>query len=238
MVFNSKKFGFTLSEVMITLSLIGVLATLTISTVGSSIQQRARTSEFRAAYAKLETALRSVTIDDGKVYRCYYKPTSDDIENYGLNKFDSTAGAATDDCSTLEEAFSKALGRTKVCITKPQENHCIPPIYVADTTNFKKNDTDVNAYIMDNGMILWVSNKGIRLFAIDINGRSAPNKWGQDLFPFMIKVTETKTIGDKIFPVALSILAPPTSNQNMQPAVSKAGKTTEQMLKDSANLKD
>jgi hypothetical protein len=87
-------------------------------------------------------------------------------------------------------------------------------------------------------MILWVSNKGIRLFAIDINGRSAPNKWGQDLFPFMIKVTETKTIGDKIFPVALSILAPPTNNQNMQPAVSKAGKTTEQMLKDSANLKD
>ena len=39
---NNKRFAFTLSEVMVTLTLIGALGALTLSTVGSAIQQRAR----------------------------------------------------------------------------------------------------------------------------------------------------------------------------------------------------
>ena len=46
MNFKLKKSGFTLSEVMITLTLIGALATLTLSTIGASVQQRARLAEF------------------------------------------------------------------------------------------------------------------------------------------------------------------------------------------------
>ena len=70
MNFNIKKSAFTLSEVMLTLSLIGFLATMTLSTVGSSVQQRARLSEFRAAYSKMAATLINITLDTGKIYNC------------------------------------------------------------------------------------------------------------------------------------------------------------------------
>jgi prepilin-type N-terminal cleavage/methylation domain-containing protein len=234
MVFNNKKFGFTLSEVMITISLIGVLATLTVSTIGSSIQQRTRTSEFRTAYARLETALKNVTIDDGKIYRCYALPTNKEKGEFGLNKV-NTISAQNNDCDALEDAFSRALGRIKTCATKPQTNGCIPKNYPQNHGYFVKDGGISKAYVMDNGMILWVGTGGISTFAVDINGRSAPNKWGQDIFPFMIKVTETKTIGENTFPVSLGILPPTTIHQ---PAVSGTGKTTAQMMKEMVKFKD
>jgi prepilin-type N-terminal cleavage/methylation domain-containing protein len=46
---KNKSFGFTLSEIMIALALIGAVAAMTIPTVGSSVQQRARLAEFRTA---------------------------------------------------------------------------------------------------------------------------------------------------------------------------------------------
>lgn len=236
MVVKNKKLGFTLAEIMLTLSMIGILATLTVSTIGGSIQQRARQSEFRAAYAKLESALRSITIDEGKIYRCYAIPTGNDKATFGLTRVSAT-NVALNDCSAFEEAFSKALGRVKTCESSPQTNGCIPNNYPEDTNYYKKNDSNARAYVMDNGMILWVGTQGIAGFVIDINGRSAPNKWGQDLFPFMIKVTETKTIGDKIYPVSIGILPPPPTSDNYQPPVTGSGKTTWQLMLESANYK-
>ena len=79
MKFN-KKSAFTLSEVMLTLTLIGFIATMTLSTVGSAVQQRARLAEFKTAYSKMEAALRSITVEDGKIYKCYECPDAGDID--------------------------------------------------------------------------------------------------------------------------------------------------------------
>lgn len=233
---NDKKFGFTLSELLLTISMIGVIATLTISTIGSSVQQKARLSEFRATYARLDTALNNIINDEGLVYFCYYLPNNDDKALFGLTKVTATE-SENKDCSTLENAFSKSLGRVRTCDSTPQTKGCLPNNYPADTAYFKKNSSNTRAYVMDNGMILWVSTQGIRTFAVDINGRSAPNKWGQDIFPFMIKVTETKTIGNNIIPVSVAILPPPPSNADFQPPVTSTGKTTRQLMLDSANKK-
>ena len=235
MVFNNKKFGFTLAEVMLTLTLIGVLATLTISTIGSSVQQRARLSEFRAAYARLDAALRNVTIDEGKIYRCYFMPTAADKSEFGLTRITSKTTAESADCTNLEDALTKALGRTKTCASQPTTNRCLPNNYPADTEYYKKDAANTKAYILDNGMVLWLSTQGIRLFAVDINGRSAPNKWGHDIIPFMIKVTESKDIGDKAYPVSIGLLPPPTGPG--QPAVTAAGMTTAELMKASSNKK-
>lgn len=58
MNWNNKKSAFTLSEIMVTLTLIGFIATMTLSTIGTSIQQRARLAEFKTAYSKMESALQ------------------------------------------------------------------------------------------------------------------------------------------------------------------------------------
>ena len=58
MNWNNKKSAFTLSEIMVTLTLIGFIATMTLSTIGTSIQQRARLAEFKTAYSKMESATK------------------------------------------------------------------------------------------------------------------------------------------------------------------------------------
>lgn len=46
-------------------------------------------------------------------------------------------------------------------------------------------DNTRNAYVLADGtIILMYNNNGPSLFAVDINGKKGPNKWGVDLFPF------------------------------------------------------
>ena len=67
---KNKSFGFTLSEIMIALALIGAVAAMTIPTVGSSVQQRARLAEFRTAHSKAELALKSIIFEDARIPQC------------------------------------------------------------------------------------------------------------------------------------------------------------------------
>lgn len=224
MVLKNKKCGFTLAEVMITLSLIGALATLTISTVGVSIQQRARLSEFRTAYARMDAALRNISIDEGVTYSCYEVPSSTEKTTFGLN-LEASVSANNKDCDKLELAFVRQMGATRHC---PPDAGCIPANYPSSKDCF----TPSKSYVLDNSMILMM-NDSMKLFAIDINGRSAPNKWGQDIFPFSVKATASKDLNGTTFVQSIGIL--PSS---CEPATgSKAGKTTIQMMKDSAGIK-
>ena len=65
-----KKSGYTLSEILISITLIGFLATMTLSTVGASVQQRTRLAQFRAAYSKMSTSLnmREMQIETSRRY--------------------------------------------------------------------------------------------------------------------------------------------------------------------------
>ena len=64
--------------------------------------------------------------------------------------------------------------------------------------NFRKNAilNDRYVYVFKNGIILMLySNNGsIPLFALDINGNKGPNKWGYDLFAFLIRGNVNKDL--------------------------------------------
>ena len=52
-------------------------------------------------------------------------------------------------------------------------------------------------WVLADGMIIvWYSNS-TRLFAVDVNGMKGPNKWGYDLFGFMLKSNLAKHYGLK-----------------------------------------
>lgn len=233
-LFNRKS-GYTLTEVMLTITLIGFLSTLTLSTVGSSIQQRKRLAEFRTAYAKLSTALKSVTSDTAKVHSCYLQPTAAEVTNLGL-RLDGNAEAASFGCQDLERSFVRAMGAVRFCENNPITEGCIPANYPKGKTCFR-NYSNSKAYVLDNSMILFSDTKGssLRLFAIDTNGRQGPNKWGQDIFPFSVKYTETKTVNGKVFVKAVDILSP--NEGSCEYVTSKAGRTTTRLMKESAGLK-
>lgn len=236
MVMINKKFGYTLAEVMITLSLIGVLATLTISTIGSGVQERARLAEFKTAYARMESVLKNITIEHGSVYACYGQTTIKDKSLYGLNVNTSTPINRTD-CPELEREFVKAMGVTRAC---PSNNTILGTNYpnLADDcipSDYPRRLYKGRSYIFDNGMLMLLrpnSDMSI-VYALDLNGRSGPNKWGQDIFPFVVKYTETKLVNGTNTVTNVSILNPGTSFDN-----ATNGKTTKAMLKEISGLRD
>lgn len=230
MKLNNKKFGFTLSEVLITLSLIGFLATMTLSTVGSSVQQRARLAEFRTANAKMEAAIQNISIDEGKVYSCYKVPDQDTKDNFGLS-IEGTPTEKGNECHNAMLAFVKAMGGTRKCENDPIADGCIPKNYPAAPWG-----TLNKAYVLDNSMIILTNSSNyMKLFAIDVNGRKGPNKWGQDIFAFSTRVSESVLIGNRTFVKSVALF-PPDNPENYLGG--DASKTTEQMLKESAGIRE
>ncbi len=232
-----KKSAFTLTEVMLTIALLGFLASMTLSTVGASVQQRARLAEFRTAYAKMDAALRNVVIDEGKVYSCYSPPTNDEKDEYGLRVAGGANCNANTECDDFMLAFVKAMGSVKSCENNSVNEGCLPRNYPSINNCFT-NIENSNAYVLDNGMIIFDDNgSGMQKFAIDVNGRKGPNKWGQDIFPFATKVTEAKVIRGRTFIQTVGILPPDQACMNSA-ALGSSSKTTHRMMKESAGVRD
>lgn len=230
-IFN-KKFAFTLAEVMITLSLIGAIATLTLSTVGASIQQRARLAQFRTAYSKMENAIRSIILDEEKIHNCYLCPPDNYKTRHALNM--SGCSAKTDQCTDFTKLFLANLGAVHFCENSPVDEGCIPANYpkAPESECFQTYESG-KAYVLDNSMILFTEGD-LTLFALDVNGRKGPNKWGQDIFAFSLYATESKKVNNKDIVMNMGIL-PPTA---CQPVGSSAGRTTEQMMKAAVNYEE
>lgn len=232
---KNKRFGFTLSEIMIALSLIGAIAAMTIPTVGSSVQQRARLAEFRTAHSKAELALRSIIFEDGKIPQCYkFHPESD---LYGLTNALAAGTIArvgnANSCAALTRDFTRAMGSVRSCRDNPKAEGCIPNNYPDGGNCFSVTGTE--AYILDNGMIVFISkgNVGMQLFAIDVNGRKGPNKWGQDIFTFGVYESATTRSGNNVYVTDLKILP----HDSCLPRSNSSAKNSRQMLQESTNYR-
>ncbi len=235
-LFN-KRFAFTLSEVMLTIALIGFIATMTLSTIGASVQQRARLAEFRSAYSRMEAALKSVTIDEGRIFNCYECPSATDKTDFGLN-MDGGCTATGSQCKELKDVFVRAMGATRFCENNPITEGCLPDNYPKATGCFTNYGNGTHAYVLDNSMILFDNGgKYMREFAVDVNGRKGPNRWGQDIFTFAVKASESKSVLGKNYVTNLSILPPTTCLPGKSAEARKsATKSSDQLLKESTNF--
>lgn len=235
----NKKSGFTLSEVMVVLTMIGVVATLTLSTVGASIQQRARLAEFRTAYSKMESALKGISIDEGQILDCYEIPDETERTTYGLT-FNGEPTAGNQRCETEMDNFARAMGATRYCKTDPIKEGCIPENYPTAEGCFTSFDGGTVAYVLDNSMILLSDNsKALKQFAVDVNGRKGPNIWGQDIFTFSVKATSTTTSNGTVYVTDFGILPPTECLPGKGVGSGKgASRSSDEMLKESVNFKN
>ena len=119
------------------------------------------------------------------------------------------------ECSVFMGQIVKELNIIRVCNGNGFKSGCIPDYKGYDTVqaslddslsdeaiaskskgcaNFRENEIKNNRtiYIMSNGMIMFPFS-GPQLFAVDINGKKGPNKWGYDLFTFSFKGNVTST---------------------------------------------
>ena len=229
---RGKKIAFTLAEVLITLGIIGVVAAMTMPVLIQKYQNIVLENQFKKSYSMLSQALNKIYVDnDMSIPVCYY--------NFGSITATSDSGARTSDCVAVKEQFLKNLRVIKTCEDNSYKNGCIPKYEGFDTMMIEKYPDlseeealdkvryvngfwqnailNVNAshVLADGSIILEYRTRNYLpiLFAIDINGKKGPNKWGYDLFSFF-------TVSDEL----------KYHLQGTRYAVEKGGKTTAEML--------
>lgn len=178
-----KNIGFTLGEILIALSVIGVVATLVLPSLVNGQKAATAQAQFNTAYSLLTKAVADMDADNISV-----KP-----ESYGSQTLYRTMKPylkVTVDCGD----WNTQTKNTSVCISRRS----------ADTTSnddsyriFNKRSNvkaytarfDDGAFVLNNGMMFAFENPGgvgsFRWITIDINGKNKlPNRWGWDLFTF------------------------------------------------------
>lgn len=185
-----KKNAFTLSEVLITLGIIGVIAAMTLPAIISKCDFYVRKQQFKKAYNTITQVFLKAEADYGDLFGCHY--------GYEKNW----------DCKLLREYVEKNLNTINVCYGNALSKGCIPEykgleeVYLQNNPGWDKDDLDnfINnsysgfsknslfnnnfAYVLEDGTIIVLYSKEFILFMIDINGKKGPNKWGYDLFVF------------------------------------------------------
>lgn len=185
-----KEVGFTLSEVLITLMIIGVVTVILFSTIQQATFKTEQKNQFKKIYATLSNAITQAKADLGYDQLCTY-PSS------------------FDDCAISQAQMRKNLSFSKYCATNALANGCITAIKGLDTVKQANNpaltDADVFAsttgqpalressiqntnavYILQDGMIFMPYSSTTPIYLVDLNGQKKPNKWGYDIFTLWV----------------------------------------------------
>lgn len=160
------KNGFTLSEVLITLGIIGVVAAITLSAVIKNYQKFVLKQQIKNSYRTILTSLtRTIDYDN--------EPMPDSITAY----------------RNFNNKFIENLNVVKTCNGHGVENGCIPDYnrkYIGNNGScpeFKQIFTTGKSYLLADGSVLFEYGPGVRpIYAVDVNGHKGPNKPGFDLF--------------------------------------------------------
>lgn len=161
---KNPKEGFSLAEVLITLGIIGVVASMTIPTLMNNIQEKQFKEAAKVAFSKSSQVVQQMKLDQGgtidrsnyafcPAFKTYFKVLKD--YNSGDYTPITTAAVAPDIYKTLSGN--------------------IPNLFLADDGQFMTTD----------GMFFGIENAGAPLYiTVDVNGHKQLNVYGKDTFMF------------------------------------------------------
>lgn len=185
---KTKKTGFTLAEVLITLGVIGVVAAMTIPTLINNYQKTEYATKLKKSYSLSSQVLQQLSADMG---------CTGDLACTGLFGVDSNN-------NTLGSEFVKYFNVAKDCKTAPgcwadriiaHYDGSVPAQYVSvdiygsynfitqDGVSFSISKFDSGNCSSYNGGKL---NKTCGSLIIDVNGLKGPNFSGRDVFRYSI----------------------------------------------------
>ena len=171
-----KKSGFTLGEILIALTVIGVVAALILPQLLAGQKAAQARAQFDTAYSLLAKSIADMDADNVSVDPASYNTRQ---TLYPVLK---QYHRVVIDCGDADSASSN----TSVCIGKNTSNTYY--IYNRNSnTNVKSDRFDDGAFVINNGMLFAIENPtdGYKWVSIDINGKNKlPNRWGWDLFTF------------------------------------------------------
>lgn len=187
--------GFTLAEVLITLGIIGIVAAMTMPSLISNYKNKAIDAQFKRVYSNIYNAMKMIESRDGTFPQCFY--------TYGKGTLDEQKFSQ---CIDFYEKITKEMHVIKICKGNAYNDGCIPKYqgvntikeyedtaYIIGCGGYAQNNI-LNrnwAYVFNDGSILFTYaavsnnyNNWSGVFAIDVNGKKPPNKWGHDVFSF------------------------------------------------------
>lgn len=123
------------------------------------------------------------------------------------------------DCTVLRNELLKTLKVIKICKGNAVTNGCIPPYkgndkIIAERPGYENaTEEELNrltsgqsgwrtnnihnkchAWVLNDGTIILWYGSSTTLFAVDVNGKKNPNKWGYDIFAFSLTSNLTKAL--------------------------------------------
>ncbi len=158
--------AFTLSEVLITLSIIGVISALTVPTLINSYQKKTQVVQLRKVMNDVANAIDMYITEEGKSKfsaTSYYKNSINSLVTQKL-KYVKSCSANTTGCFASENYL---------------------PIGSGDAAEFKCAGT---SYLLANSAAICLTKNanGIITVNVDTNGPDGPNIGGRDMFEFYV----------------------------------------------------
>lgn len=176
---------------MITLGVIGVVSALTMPALIANYQKHVLFNQFKRAYTNMYNALKLTEAQLGYIPQCYYTYEN---PNAGNDKTQVT------ECGTFYEELTKRMNVIKKCEGNALRDGCLADINGVDTIEKYEDTSSIvgcggfsksrilnksNAYVLNDGSVIFLYGNGFEwgcVFAIDVNGKKGPNKWGYDIF--------------------------------------------------------
>ena len=191
--------GFTLAEVLITLGIIGVVATLTLPNLSANYQKKQTISKLKKTYSTLTNAFALSEVDNGPISE--WENKSDIGATAYFQKYVEPYLKGSRVCTTYQ-ACGYAESHPWQTKTGERKNS----IGVVDNAT----DNRISFYLND-GTFISMSG-GIYL---DLNGAKGPNIYGKDFFSFSIT-------NQGIVPGCSKVVQPTWTEQNIRDRCSKA----------------
>ena len=177
--------GFTLAEVLITLGIIGIVASMTLPALIADHREKETVARLKKAYSTISNAYILI------------------LEEYGSPNGWTISSLENDSWDDVAILFSKYIRNVRVCT---EEQNTYGACFKNDRRHDLLNNTvdniaHVSSLIMSDGTVIGFSHQaavadikdnlcssGNFCFQIevDINGNKAPNRWGVDTFTFQV----------------------------------------------------
>ena len=184
------KVAFTLAEVLITLGIIGVVASLTLPSVIHQYRKKALETQFKTAYSFINQAIVMTKQDLG---------SNSLFDDYTV--YNSKQGYVY--ANEFKNAFYKRLKVVGNATLKSTDYSIYSDGNIKRYTSGDRFTFTTPDKLLENGMTIRASVDGnydgskYIQFVVDINGNKGPNRMGHDLFIFKIKDSSDKLIGSK-----------------------------------------
>ena len=176
-----KKRAFTLAEVLLTLTIIGVVLSLTIPSLFANVQQSQFNAGVNNIFQQLSTGLQAIQTNGGMLHTGITGSTNSGLANDFCNVMSCTATG-----SSVPFAEPSYLLYRSTSINTPGAIYPVMLsngvyLYFFACTAFTATSGGIygtNPNVYPGTVVGWMD--------ADINGNAAPNMWGEDLYVFYI----------------------------------------------------